>query len=584
MHHPRSLAVKPMDLSPERSEIAVLLAHLAASEAALLADPSDSMCTAREKRGYAALLHIARDALQRTEVASHERAAQLDAVMQSSPDTIAYIGCDRSLRWISRDYPDAFPPVTRETCVGRPWTCLIPHEHRDALQTAFDLALETGLTQTHEGQEQASTGKTVWYSRRLSRVQRGETVVGVVLTIRDCTEAKDAQLQLMVSDRMASLGTLAAGVAHEINNPLAAVITNLELVCNSLRWLGESLPLQRLLFERLEDARSSSYRVRAIVRDLKLFARGDDPRFEPVDVEAVLESTLRMATTEIRHRAQLVRDYAGVPHAWANESRLGQVFLNLVMNAAQAIRVGNASDNEIRVTTAYDGAGHVVVTIADTGRGIDRDVAPRLFTPFFTTKDVGEGTGLGLSICRRILASLGGTISFESRVGRGTEFTVRLPVARVQPEVKDPSPVLMPAEAPRRGRVLVVDDEVSFGKATQRILQNDHDTTFIESGRRALEMFRAGERFDVVLCDLMMPDMTGMDLHAALERECPEQAAAMVFVTGGAFSRRASDFLAATPNPCVDKPFVPDELRALVGELVSKFPAGNLGNELVDGL
>src|SRR5690606_12962965 len=136
----------------------------------------------------------------------------------------------------------------------------------------------------------------------------------------------------------------------------------------------------------------------------------------------------------------------------------------------------------------------------------------------------------------------------------------------------------------RRGRVLVVDDEVSFGKATQRILQNDHDTTFIESGRRALEMFRAGERFDVVLCDLMMPDMTGMDLHAALERECPEQAAAMVFVTGGAFSRRASDFLAATPNPCVDKPFVPDELRALVGELVSKFPAGNLGNELVDGL
>lgn len=555
-----------MQFPLERSEITVLLAHLADAESALLEDSATTPTMAREKRGYAALLHIARDALHRTEVRSTERAALLDAILQNSPDTIAYIDTDQRIQWINRDYPDALPPIERETCGGRPWLSLVPHEHRGALQSAFALARQTGTSQSHEGQEQSSLGKTVWYSRRLSPVKRGDTVVGTVLTIRDCTEAKHAELQLMVSDRMASLGTLAAGLAHEINNPLAAVITNLELVCNSLRWLGESLPLQVLMFERIDDARASAYRVRSIVRDLKVFARGDDPRCEAVDVEAVLESTLRMASTEIRHRARLVRTYAGVPHAWANESRLGQVFLNLVINAAQAIRIGDAPGNEIRVSTLHECSGHVVVKIGDTGHGIPKDVARRLFTPFFTTKAVGEGTGLGLSICRRILASLGGTITFESRVGHGTEFTVRLPVADAQPALPAPAPV---AIAPtRRGRVLIVDDEVSFGKATQRLLEDEHDTTYLESGRRALELFRTGERFDVVLCDLMMPDLTGMDLFAALERECPEQAAAMVFVSGGAFSPQAVEFLASTRHPHVDKPFLPHELRALVNELV----------------
>jgi signal transduction histidine kinase len=380
------------------------------------------------------------------------------------------------------------------------------------------------------------------------------------------------QEQLLIADRMASVGTLAAGVAHEINNPLAALLANLDFtvqalakVCDDAGGDGATAALAvrlRELQEPLADARDSADRVRLIVRDLKIFSRSDDERRGPVDVARVLESAIRMAWNEIRHRARLVKDFAKTPPVEGNEARLGQVFLNLIVNAAQSMPEGRAGKNEIRVATRLDDQGRVVVEVRDTGSGIPDAILSRIFDPFFTTKPIGVGTGLGLAICHRIVTALGGQIEVESQVGKGTVFRTILPVATGEAEEEPAMPV--GSASGRRGAVLVVDDEVQLGTAVRRILSAEHEVTAITSAREAIERITRGERFDVILCDLMMPDVTGMELHAEVVRVAPEQAAKVVFMTGGAFTARAREFLDQVPNPRIEKPFEAARLRALM--------------------
>jgi CheY-like chemotaxis protein/two-component sensor histidine kinase len=365
---------------------------------------------------------------------------------------------------------------------------------------------------------------------------------------------------------MASVGTLAAGVAHEINNPLAAVIANLDMATQEIEDLAQRVTIPRDLVDELHDARVAADRVREIVRDLKIFSRAQEERRGAVDVEKVLESTLRMAWNEVRHRARLVKVYKKVPRVDANESRLGQVFLNLIVNAVQAIPEGNYQGNEIRISTQLEN-DQVVIKVADTGRGMPPEVQRRLFTPFFTTKPVGVGTGLGLAISHRIITQLGGTLTFTSTVGTGTEFRVALPVAEANlPTITQSMP--SGAAAKRRGRVLVIDDEESLVQAIRRYLAQDHEVEAVTSGRAALDLIIAGDRYDVILCDLMMPQITGADLHAEIMRIDPKLAARMVFVTGGAFTETARGFLDHVPNQRIEKPFDLKALRHIVNELI----------------
>jgi two-component system cell cycle sensor histidine kinase/response regulator CckA len=390
--------------------------------------------------------------------------------------------------------------------------------------------------------------------------------------VRDVTERKKLQSQLMVSDRMASVGTLAAGVAHEINNPLAAVIANLDYIADSVALMmgGDAGPERNeawLVGEvkgPLEDARHAAQRVRFIVRDLKIFSRTptDEPS-GPVDVQAIMESSLRMGWNEIRHRARLVKLYERVPAVEANEARLGQVFLNLVVNAAQAMEEGRAEQNEIRIGTRLEGEG-VVIEVSDNGAGIPPEIIDRIFDPFFTTKAVGVGTGLGLAICQRIVTDLGGELTVQSEHGKGTTFKVTLPVL-CKPECEI---VVAPAaEAPiagRRGRILLVDDEELVLRGVKRILAKEHNVVATVSAAEALALCAAGEEFDLILCDLMMPEMTGMDLHRELSLVAPAQASRMIFLTGGAFTARARSFLSETAIEHIEKPFDPVNLRAVV--------------------
>ena len=382
---------------------------------------------------------------------------------------------------------------------------------------------------------------------------------GGVMVFRDVTREKAARTQLMVSDRMASIGVLAAGVAHEINNPLAAVVANLELVS---RDLGER---DSALRDEVADAREAADRVRQIVRDLKIFSRAEDDRAEAVDVRAVLDSSARMAWNEIRHRARLVKDYAELPPVSANESRLGQVFLNLIVNAAQAIAEGHADENEIRLTARQLGPDKIAIEIADTGVGMPPEIQARLFTPFFTTKPAGVGTGLGLAICKRLVEAMGGEIGVESEPGRGTVFRVVLPAASPSVPVaaarRDPAATVV-----RRGKLLVIDDEPMISRVVKRLFSAEHDVVTTTDAREALARISAGARFDVILCDLMMPVVTGLDFYRELVDLAPDQLDAVIFVTGGAFTAQARAFLDQVPNLRIEKPFDFQELRSVINE------------------
>ncbi|HUP20279.1 MAG TPA: response regulator [Gemmatimonadota bacterium] len=391
----------------------------------------------------------------------------------------------------------------------------------------------------------------------------GETLI---LSLgRDVTEEVQARAQLMVADRMVSVGTLAAGVAHEINNPLMAVAGNLDVALADLERVEEgSLPGLDRLRSGIREAREAAAQVQNIVRDLKVFSRSDQESLGPVDIHRVLDSSIRMAWNQIRHRAQLIKSYEDVPRVIGNEFRLGQVFLNLLINAVQAMPEGAPDANEIRVVTRPARSGDcVVVEVADTGCGIAPDVRAKIFDPFFTTKEVGVGTGLGLSICHRIVTDLDGSIEVDSEVGRGTVFRVSLVATPERESSGEPSP------APVRGdrRVLVIDDDRAVSSVIARLLEPHHRVEIAPGCGEALARIEAGQRYDILLCDLMMPNMTGMDLHAELSRAAPDQAERMIFMTGGASTQRARDFLSANPNPRIEKPFDTPTLLALLDEV-----------------
>jgi two-component system NtrC family sensor kinase len=255
--------------------------------------------------------------------------------------------------------------------------------------------------------------------------------LATVVSARDLTERKQIQSRLVLSDRLVAMGTLAAGVAHEINNPLTFVISNLAFLATELREMAAELPEGRLTEteEVLREASMGANRVRQIVGDLKTFSRADDDVPTAVNLQNVLESALTIARAELRSRAKVVRDYEDVPPVEGSEGRFGQVFLNLLINAAQAIPPGQPDRNEIRVRLSAV-QDHVMVEVKDTGTGIPMEMRARIFDPFFTTKPVGEGTGLGLFVCQGIVTRFGGEISVESEVGQGTTFRVIFPMAR----------------------------------------------------------------------------------------------------------------------------------------------------------
>lgn len=418
-----------------------------------------------------------------------------------------------------------------------------------------------------------------------------------LVTLRDITDkktAEDLQQRLIHADRLVAIGQLAAGVAHEINNPAAFVITNLSAMREHvLSWgafaaeLNELVTqetdpvrrgtlegllsrydlafLQRDSLESIRDNMEGMDRIRSIVKDLRTFSRIEREEIGLVQINEVVDVACTMVYNEIRHRARLVKDLGRVPMISADRGKLTQVLMNLLVNAAQAITEGAADKNQVKVSTRlYE--GEVLLTVEDTGFGIPENVRDRIFEPFFTTKSPEQGTGLGLSLSLEIVRKHGGEIRFTSTTGKGTRFEVALPVKSASdvPTVKE---VLPEKRAPHKAHILLIDDEPMILNSYRRMLAPPHDVRLVGGGAEALELLSSDSAFDLVLCDLMMPDVDGPTVYEEVKKSAPHLVARTVFCSGGAFTQRMKDFVSSLPNGVLEKPVMKEKLKELIEEM-----------------
>jgi len=523
---------------------------------------------------------------------------EIASYYDTAPIGLAVLDTDLRFRRIN-DVLAATSGISAAAHIGKTVAELVPSREAHARACAAEI-LRTGQARTNikfVGETTSRPGETrTWLESWHPMRGPGGEIEAFTVVAEDITEAEQMRALLAQSDRLATVGLLAAGVVHEINNPLTYLRCNLESLIDDLprvsdalqrsmdigrQRLGDALWAEQMgsrqeivspealddINDRLKEAFDGSMRIRDIVRGLGAFSRVQEERLTPTDLMRPIEAAINMASHEIKHRARLVKEYGKIESIMASDGKLAQVFLNLLINAAHAIPEGAVAANEIRVRTWQQG-GDVFAEVHDTGQGISREHLPHLFEPFFTTKEAGIGTGLGLAISKRIIDGYDGSIEVSSEIGKGTTFVVRLPVGRpeeprVSDAISEPS-----SQQPVRGRILVIDDEPAIRAVLTRMLGRHHDVVEADSGRQAMKLIEQDASFDVILCDLVMPDVTGIDFHAWLSERNATLAAQVVFVTGGVFSPRASEYLGRLTNITIDKPFEPASVMKLISELV----------------
>lgn len=397
----------------------------------------------------------------------------------------------------------------------------------------------------------------------LRSVFQGEPAV--VAVGRDRTEARRMRAELAHADRVSSVGRLAAGVAHEVNNPLTYVTLHLGAVSAAVDAMreGASPPDEAGLGAVAEALRTVSEgvdRVRRIVRDLKTFSRQDDDRPARIDLRETLESALNLASHELIARVRVVREYAPLPAVEGIEGRLCQVFLNLFVNAAQAIP-DDGAEHTMVVRARREGS-FVRVDVIDDGVGVPAALRERIFEPFFSTRRSADGTGLGLSICADIVRAHGGHITLQSEEGRGSEFSVFLPVAGASDAGAEALPPPGSSLPPGRVRVLAVDDEPAVLAGVVRALGGEHAVTTVGCAADALRLLERGTRFDVVLCDVLMPGMNGPEFLDEVRSRWPSLAERVLLMMGG--SSRDARKLVGEGQTLLSKPFNAATLREAV--------------------
>ena len=461
--------------------------------------------------------------------------------------------------------------IPRPHLLGRTVHDIAPADLADVYRRADEALLASGGIQIYETRVAWADGsrRDVVFHKAILRDPAGRTA-GLVGALLDVTEQRAAERSrteavetARAAQRLAALGTLAAGVAHELNNPLTYVLSNVEHAVEAVRTLrgapAEAEGWDEAL-EALDDALEGAERMRVILRDLRTLARPDERATGSADVRGVLEHAAAVASTELRSRARLVWDVADVPPVRGSEGRLGQVFVNLLVNAAHAIPEGDPEAHVVRLSARRDGGG-AVVSVQDSGAGIPAADLPRVFDPFFTTKPAGLGTGLGLWVCQNIVTALGGRIEVESAVGRGTTFRVHLPAADDEPARPSPAP-----EGRQRRRVLVVDDEPLFALAVRRQLAPDFEVEAASGPADALA--RLAERpCDAVICDVGLEGSSGVDLLEEIRRLHPDLGARVLLVTGG-MPAAVAERVERTGAPVLHKPFARRQLREKLRRLV----------------
>jgi signal transduction histidine kinase len=486
------------------------------------------------------------------ETALHRSEARATALLDALPDVLLRLGRGGAVVDV-RATTDGPLARTLRAASGAALDTVLESPGPCSIAEAVDAVRNSGGVATVSSEAPSDAGRRS-IELRIARAGDDECLA----VARDLTQEREMEARLRVQDRLASLGTLATGVAHEINNPLAYVNANVDFVLTSLA----NAPTEALrsvggpeIVQALEEARDGGRRIAHIVASLKRQARQEDEPVSAIDARGALDVALRMLDSQIRYRSRLELKADDVPKVMANSQRLVQVLVNLLTNAIHALPARPTDENLIRAAVTQSDAEHVTLSVEDNGTGMPESVRERIFDPFFTTKAPGVGTGLGLYLCHQFVVSFGGKIEVSTAPGVGTTFRVILKVA---PEASDEAPLAETSSLPR-SRILVVDDEPLVGRAIARALRN-HDVLVATDARKALSECRAGQ-FDLVLCDVMMPNMDGSAFYAELCVERPDLASRVVFMTGGAFTPETRHFLDTVPNPKMQKPI---EAKALL--------------------
>jgi signal transduction histidine kinase len=457
------------------------------------------------------------------------------------------------------------------------WRALV---HLRAIRKNHELAAQ--LRHANQELEARVRERTAQLEQAMN--QSNEQAGQLRIALKTLEESRECAL---LNERLAALGMLAAGVAHDINNPASFVLSNLRAALIDLEELrvrahlppppdlvSISRPPQIDTAEMPEPDRVSYLLARAetlvgeslggvervvsIVGDITQFARPQQAVRELVDLNEVVASSVKFLRNQVRHRARLETRFATGPLVMGSQVRLVQMLVSLLSNAVHAVSEGDSDQNCISVVTETTPT-QAVVSVTDTGCGIPASQLSRVRDPFFTTKPVTQGTGLGLTLCTWIVSDHDGRLDIASEVGRGTSVTVSFPRAPAMDcRVSPPDP---PRSAKLQGlRILVIDDEKQLLRAYRRDLQADNEVKTACGGAEAIALLAQDAAFDLVLCDLMMPAMDGPAVHALISQRWPELARRMIFVTGGAFTDRCRAFVTRVSCPVVNKPVRSDEL------------------------
>jgi PAS domain S-box-containing protein len=390
--------------------------------------PVELLCHTVEEAGQTIGVAVLRDVSGRIEAedALRRSEARFRAAADNSGDALLLLECVRDELGAIRDFRIAYLNARSllllgQDAVGQPLFAVSEVARTSGVFERFVRVVTTG-TALHEEVELRPPGRPmVIYESHASRL--GD---GLAVTARNVTARKAMETRLQLAERMASLGTLAASVAHEVNTPLAYVLAQLELLDRALA--GEGELSREPLRQAIGDAREGAERVRSIARDLRSFAYQGADEPHDVDVQRAIDAALRLVASEVRGRARIVEARAPTPHIVGTEQRLVQVLVNLITNAAQALPERSRAQNEIRVTTRVAGA-QVVIEVSDNGPGIPPELVPRIFEPFFTTKAPGKGTGLGLATVLRLVRGHQGFVQVQSAPGQGTTFACHFPLS-----------------------------------------------------------------------------------------------------------------------------------------------------------
>lgn len=391
----------------------------------------------------------------------------------------------------------------------------------------------------------------------------------ILVSMKDITSRKQLTRQHILQDRLKAISTLAAGISHEINNPAAYIYTNLYFVLDELNKLKsaitdlDTLEKITLIEAALSQSLNGVERIHKIINSLKGFTYINDQENKMLNLNEIIEASIGVIGYEISERATLEKKYeVENPQLAGNPGKLQQMFTHILLNALQSIPPGHPGKNKIEIKTQQRMDG-ILINITDTGKGIAVGSLPEIFDLFYTTKPTGAGYGLGLSICYDIVRAHQGDINVTSTPEEGTQVSIFLPYRELEPITDSrPSP---PQRVEKKLRILIVDDEVYLLDSLKRILESEFEITTCSSALKAYESIRKNPRqFDVILTDLIMPEMSGMDLYTKIASQYPELKPSFIFMTGGIFNEKVQHFLQDVSNRCIDKPFRMDELRDLL--------------------